>query len=461
MAERRTTWSGARDRKVSGRTLAFFRALERPGVLTALLAAVMVAVLAQSGLIASLLFNRAHRKRSERALLASEERYRNVVESRTDMVCRFLADTTLTFVNEAYCRFLGRPREELLGRRFMELIPPEWHAQVQQTVSVLVNKHESVNEEHEVFLPDGSVVWHHWENYPIVNQAGEIEEYQGIGQDITARKSMEELTRNLTQSSRLTLLGELTASIGHEINQPLGAILANADCLELLLEENPLPLEEIRRVTADIRRDDLRAHEIIRGVRALLGKRESKKSLISFNEIASEIVQLAESEARKRDVVIKTDFASGISPLLADRVQLQQVLLNFILNAMEAMEETPRSQREIVVRTASLGTSLVEFSVSDAGHGISEKRLPRIFDSFFTTKKEGMGLGLAITRSIAEAHGGSVSAENNAGPGATFRFRLPICVQQGLAVIPRPAIAAESEGALDPEIDGEELKAGT
>jgi PAS domain S-box-containing protein len=447
MAEWRTPRRGASDQKVSGRTLAFFRALERPGVLTALLTAVVVAVLAQSGLIASLLFNRAYRKRSERALLASEERYRNVIESRPDMVCRFLADTTLTFVNEAYCRFLGRPREELLGRRFVELIPPEWHAQVQQTVSVLVNKHEVVNEEHEVFLPDGSVVWHHWENYPIVNQAGEIEEYQGIGQDITDRKRMEELTRNLTQSSRLTLLGELTASIGHEINQPLGAILANADCLELLLGENPLPLEEIRKVTADIRRDDLRAHEIIRGVRALLSKRESKKSFVSLNEIASEIVQLSASEGRKRNVVIKTDFAPGIAPLLGDRVQLQQLLLNFLLNGMEAMGETPTSQREIVVRTALVGTSFVELSVSDAGHGIPEKRLHRVFDSFFTTKKEGMGLGLAITRSIAEAHGGSVSAENNAGAGATFRFRLPIGGQQGPTAVPESANKAESQGS--------------
>ena len=225
------------------------------------------------------------------------------------------------------------------------------------------------------------------------------------------------------------------------------------------MEENPLPLDEIRRVTADIRRDDLRAHEIIRGVRALLSKRESKKSFVNLNEIASEIVQLAGSEAGKWNVVIKTDFASGISPLLADRVQLQQVLLNFILNAMEAMEETPTSQREIVVRTASLGASSVEFSVSDAGHGISETRLPRIFDSFFTTKKEGMGLGLAITRSMAEAHGGSVSAENNAGAGATFRFRLPISSELGPAV--RQPIPAESEGALDSEIDGEELTTGT
>jgi signal transduction histidine kinase len=324
-----------------------------------------------------------------------------------------------------------------------------------------VNKREAVNEEHEVFLPDGSVVWHHWENYPIVNQAGEIEEYQGIGQDITTRKRMEELTRDLTQSSRLTLLGELTASIGHEINQPLGAILANADCLELLLERDPLPLKEIRRVAADIRRDDLRAHEIIRGVRALLSKRESPIGLVNLNEVVGEIVQLAESEARKRNVVIRTDFASGISPLLADRVQLQQVLLNFILNGMDAMELTLTTEREIVVRTALVETSLAEFSVSDAGHGISEKRLPRIFDSFFTTKKEGMGLGLAITRSIAEAHGGSVSAENNAGAGATFRFRLPILGEQGPAVISGPTIPAESDGASDPEVDSEGLATGT
>ena len=209
---------------------------------------VVLAVLVQCGLLTSLRINRARRRRTEQALLASEERYRNVVESQPDMVCRFLADTTLTFVNEAYCRFMGRSRKELIGRKFVELIPPQWHRQVLETVSSLISKREAIHEEHEVLLPGGRVAWHHWENYPIVNEAGVVEEYQGIGQDITMRKRMEELTRDLMHSSRLTLLGELTASIGHEINQPLGAILSNADAAELLLEQDPMPVDEIRRV---------------------------------------------------------------------------------------------------------------------------------------------------------------------------------------------------------------------
>jgi PAS domain S-box-containing protein len=394
---------------------------DHPVVITA----VVLAVLAQSGLLTSLLINRARRRYSEQALLASEERYRNVVESQTDMVCRFLADTTLTFVNEAYCRFVGRSREELVGKKFVELIPSEWHSQVLKTISSLFSKREPIHEEHEVLLPGGRVAWHHWENYPIVNEAGVVEEYQGIGQDITMRKRMEELTRNLMQSSRLTLLGELTASIGHEINQPLGAILSNADVADLLLEGSPPPVDEIRRVIADIRKDDLRASEIIRNIRALLSKREANLVPVNLNEMARDVVCLAESEARERNVVIESDFGAEIPPVLGDRVQLQQVLLNFILNGLDAMEAVPPGQRRIIVKTDALGSSVAQFSVSDRGHGIPEDRLPRIFESFFTTKKEGMGLGLAITQSIAEVHRGSVSAENNLDKGATFRFTLP------------------------------------
>jgi PAS domain S-box-containing protein len=412
------------DRKLSGRALARWRAPERPGILTALVTAIIVAVLAQSGLIASLLINRAYRKRSERALLASEERYRTVIENQTDMVCRFVADTTLTFVNEAYCRFLGRTREEIIGKRFLDLIPPEWHGQVQQTVSFLVSKCEVIDEEHEVSLPDGSVVWHHWKNYPIINQAGEIKEYQGIGQDITAQKRTEELTRNLMQSSRLTLLGELAASIGHEINQPLGAILTNADTAELLLERDFPPLDEIRHVVADIRKDDLRASEIIRQIRALLSKREASMASVDLNEMAGDVVQLAEIEARRRGVSIEMDFDSKLPLVFGERVQLQQVLLNFILNGMDAMDGIPQDQRRIIVRTNLAENSQAQLSVSDAGCGIPKEKLPHIFDSFFTTKKEGMGVGLA--RLVAEAHRGRVSAENNLGPGATFRFTVPI-----------------------------------
>jgi PAS domain S-box-containing protein len=444
------------DRKQS-RSTQRLRALDPFGGGIALATALILAVLAQSGLIASLLLNQARRRHADRALLASEERYRAVVESQTDMVCRFLPDTTLTFVNEAYCRFLGRSREKLLGKKFLELIPPDWHKQVHQTVSALINNREVISEEHEVFLPDGTIVWHHWENYPILNQAGQVQEYQGIGQDITARKRMEELTRNLMESSRLTLLGELTASIGHEISQPLGAILSNADALDLLLEQESPPLDEIRQAVADIRRDDLRASEIIHSIRSLLSGRGVRMTLLEPNEVVRDIVQLVKNEAGKRNGFIRVDLAPGIPAVSGDRAQLQQVLLNFILNGLDAMEEVPSYRREIVVRTALIETSFAEFSVSDSGHGISEEKLSRIFDSFFTTKKRGMGLGLAITRSIAEAHGGSVSAENNSVSGATFRFKLPIAREQPSEPSTRHALSQGPNGAFAQESDGQRV----
>lgn len=391
----------------------------------ALVTGIIAAVVAQSALIASLLINRARRKRFEEALRVSEERYREVLESQTNMVCRYLADTTLTFVNEAYCRFIGRTREDLLGVRFLEFIPSEWHEQLLTKIAALRSERHSISTEHEVLLPDGSVGWHHWEDYAIVNDRGEVVEYQAIGQDISERKRAEEATQKLSQSARLLLLGEITASISHELNQPLGAILSNADAAELLLDRESPPLDELRGIVADIRKDDLRASNIIRHIRVLLGKREIQMAPVDLNEMACDVIQLAGAETRRRGVSIEMDLAEQLPLVSGDRVQLQQVLLNFIINGMDAMKDVPQNRRRLVVRTQPVANSNLEISVTDTGHGIPEEKLPRIFESFFTTKEDGMGLGLAITRSIAEAHRGQVSADNNPDGGATFRFTLP------------------------------------
>ena len=364
------------------------------------------------------------RRRAEAALQASEERYREVVESQTDLVCRYLPDTTLTFVNEAYCRFFGRPREELIGRRFVELIPEPARPAVLDQVASLVREPRVYGYEHEVLLADGTVRWQHWVDSPIFAADGRLAELQGIGRDITDRKRADEAYRKLIHASRLAVVGELTASIAHEINQPLGAILANADAAELLLETGPGRLDEVRRALADIRRDDLRASEVIRRIRALLRDRELERQPLDVNEIAAGVLQLLDAEAARRGVAVKDELASRLPAVRGDRVHLQQVLLNLILNAMDAMAHTPAGERRLAVRTAC-GAGLVEVEVMDRGHGLDPARLPHLFDSFYTTKADGMGLGLSIARSIVEAHGGRIWAENRAGGGAAFRFTLP------------------------------------
>jgi two-component system, LuxR family, sensor kinase FixL len=247
-----------------------------------------------------------------------------------------------------------------------------------------------------------------------------------IIRDITDRKKAEEMSRDLAHASRLATVGELSASIAHEINQPLGAILSNADAAELLLESESPPLDEVRKILADIRNDDLRASDIIRHIRLLTRKQVMQMEPLDVSEVAGEVVRLMEAEARRRNVSLCTKFAAAPGTILGDRVHLQQVLMNLILNGMEAMADTPESERRLYVRTATNGQRRVEISVTDYGRGIPPEKLPWLFDSFFTTKETGMGLGLAIARSIIDAHQGRIFAENNSDAGATFRFDLPV-----------------------------------
>ncbi len=367
----------------------------------------------------------SERQRMHEALRQSEERYREVVESQTELVCRYRLDSTLTFVNEAYCRFFGRSRESLLNRPFLELIPTSSHPFVRDQITTMYRERQPHTYEHEVTLPDGSTRWQHWTDHPIVNEHGQIEEFQAIGHDITDRKRAEEANRNLTHAARLAVAGELTASIAHEINQPLGAILSNADAAEILIERPNPPLDEIRAILVDIRKDDLRASEVIRHLRSLLRKREMELHPLDINDVIGEVIRLAAADAMRRRMQFVRDFAVLLPVVNGDRVHLQQVLLNLLLNAMDSMDDVPLGHRQLTLRTQRMPEGGVEVFVSDTGHGIPPARLAHIFDSFFTTKKEGMGLGLSIARSIIEAHRGTISASNNPGGGATISFRLP------------------------------------
>ena len=229
----------------------------------------------------------------------------------------------------------------------------------------------------------------------------------------------------LAHAGRLAVIGELTAAIAHEVNQPLGAILANVDAADMLLDSGTARLDEVRAILTDVRKDDLRATEVIRRLRTLLAKHESAREPLDMNETIAEVVRLLETEARRRVVELVTKLDRAAPTAIADRVQIQQVLLNLIVNAMDAMADTPIPQRRVVVRTSRSAGGGVEVAVSDRGNGIPADHLPKLFDSYFTTKPQGMGLGLSIARSIIEAHGGRIWAESEAQGGATFRFTLP------------------------------------
>ena len=239
-----------------------------------------------------------------------------------------------------------------------------------------------------------------------------------------AEDDSRERRRELAHAGRLTAVGELTASISHEINQPLGAILANAEAAEMLLDADGGSPDELRRILADIRRDDLRASEVVRRVRGLAGNRELELGPVDTGEIVATVLRLLEYEGRRHGVIVETDLTPGLVVPRADDVSLQQVLINLTLNGMEAMERMPAGSRRLRLSTRGAKDG-IEFRVSDAGPGIAELDRARLFQSFFTTKPHGVGLGLSICRSIVEGLGGSIGAENNPGGGATFWFLLP------------------------------------
>jgi signal transduction histidine kinase len=241
------------------------------------------------------------------------------------------------------------------------------------------------------------------------------------------RKAEAEAARQRTElmhAARLLAVGELTASIAHEINQPLGAILSNAEAAELLLESDPPRPESFRHILDDIRQEAHRASDVIREVRALSRKGSLESMPVDLGEVVTEVLPLLAADARRRGAEVVVDLQARLPDVRGDRTQLRQVVLNLALNALEALEAPGLDGRRVLIRTRAADPH-VELVVSDTGPGLAEKDLGRLFESFFTTKAGGLGLGLPIVRSIVEAHGGRVGAENNVGRGATFRLHLP------------------------------------
>lgn len=259
-------------------------------------------------------------------------------------------------------------------------------------------------------------------------EAGAPARLRGVVLDVTERSRLEReaaLQRSeLAHLSRVATLGELSGSLAHEINQPLMGILSNAQAAQRFLAGDDVNLDEVREILADIVEDDKRAGEVIRRLRALLKKGEVQHGPLDIATVVDEVLRLTRNDLMNRDVTIATDLARDMPPILGDRIQLQQVLLNLVMNACDAMERT--QPREIAIRARRPDRAALEIAVSDRGCGIPPADLERIFDPFVTTKEHGTGLGLSVCRTIVAAHGGRLWAENDSECGATFRFTLPL-----------------------------------
>ena len=239
--------------------------------------------------------------------------------------------------------------------------------------------------------------------------------------EVQARQRMAELAR----VNRFSTAGELTASIAHEINQPLGSILTNAETAEAILKSPSPDMAELNEIVGDILRDDRRASEVIRRMRSLLSKAPFELKSLDLNDVVRETVEFLAALAVARKVDLTSLITQNALPILGDRIQLQQVILNLVVNGIDAMKDRPREHRIVSIQTSRVGR-FAELSVSDRGPGIPEGKLKEVFEPFFTSKAEGMGMGLSIARTIIEAHGGQIWARNRGHSGASFQIRLPL-----------------------------------
>jgi signal transduction histidine kinase len=239
-----------------------------------------------------------------------------------------------------------------------------------------------------------------------------------------AESTTQKLNTQLAHASRLAVAGELTASIAHEINQPLGAVQTSADAADLMLQSASWQREDLIRIVTRIRRDNLRASEVIRRLRTLLAKHEPERILFDVGVAMSDVAVIMRPEAERRKITLTVPSAFAPSIIAGDRTQIQQVLINLVLNAMDAVADLPETRRVVELSMERDGSNIL-IAVRDRGSGISSENLPKLFDSFFTTKQRGMGLGLAIARSIVESHGGRIWAENREPHGAAFNVELP------------------------------------
>ncbi len=241
-----------------------------------------------------------------------------------------------------------------------------------------------------------------------------------------AQADAEERRTEVAHLTRVGILGELSGALAHELNQPLTAILSNAQAAQRLLAKTPVDLDEVREILGDISNDDKRAGDVIRRLRLLMKKGEAKLLPLNLNDLANDVLELAHSELVERNVAVTTRLTPGLPDFRGDRVQLQQVLLNLIMNACEAMSDTDSGDRSLVVSTAHDDDTNLRLTVEDRGPGISSDLVDHIFEPFVTTKAQGLGLGLSICRSIVRAHGGRLWVANNPGRGASFFVSVPI-----------------------------------
>src|SRR5213082_1077201 len=321
------------------------------------------------------------------------------------------------------------PHELLTRESFVSRIHPDERAAVQAAFEQARASQQTFEIQHRIVLPYGKTRWVITRGRSLWDEHGNVLEKICVTIDLSAQKQsdlqLQVQREELARLSRIALMGEMTASLGHELNQPLTAIANNAAAARRFFDRGQIDPAMLKELLADITAASHRAGEVINGIRGMARKGKSTRSRLNLNDVIRDTLRLVRSDILIRETAVVTDFDSLLPDVEAAPVQIQQVLLNLIMNALDAVEALPPAERRIIVTTRSLSGDTAEVSVRDFGAGLPKDRPQKVFDHFFSTKQTGMGMGLTIVRSIIEMHGGTISAENAPDRGARFFFRLP------------------------------------
>ena len=381
--------------------------------------------------VADIVAQGIYRKDAEDKLRQRERSLRLLTETIPQMIWSATASGEVDYCNRQIVEYTGRWEDQLRGNGWAEVIHPDDLPAMQESWRSAVANQRPFEVEFRQRRADGMFRWCLSRAQPLCDEQGRVLRWYGAITDLDDWKRAQETARRtqaeLAHLTRLTTIGELTASIAHEVNQPLGAVVANANACLRWLNQQPPNLDEAQESVRQIIVDGNRGSDVVTGIRKLLRKEQPHSAPLDINTIVREIIALLRGELG--EVVPQTELADDLPTVVVDRVQLQQVLLNLIMNAVEAMKTFTDCPRVLRIKTSRDGTKTIVVSIQDSGPGLKAIQMEKLFEPFYTTKPQGLGMGLSICRSIIERHGGRLWSEPNPGPGVTFKFNLP-CEQR-------------------------------